>query len=150
MGMHKRIGEIIIAICERLEDAGEAFKAQEITQEVCDRFQAGLSEHDDRNFWTHCGHQEVRDQVRAVIGKRYKNTGQPADEQLVLPGFRHLQKHYLVERGGDEVAVPIDTMTDEELDAKSELYRSMGLACFQHADEIQRYKSRRSMLQAAE
>ncbi len=51
--------------------------------------------------------------------------------------------YYVVERDGEEVGYPVHDCTDEELEAKRLQYRTMGFACFAHADEIERYQRSR-------
>jgi hypothetical protein len=69
-------------------------------------------------------------------------------QQLVMPGFERLQTHYLVERDKERVAVRIDHLTDDEIEAKACEQETMGRACFQHADELRRYRDLRSTTQA--
>lgn len=64
-----------------------------------------------------------------------------------MPGFERLQTHYLVERDEERVAVRIDHLTDEEIEAKAKEQETMGRACFQHADELRRYGDLRSSKQ---
>jgi len=94
---------------------------------------------EDRDFYVLCGREHARYAVRKVL-RNLKMEEDDADPSLLLPGFEHLCKRYLVERGGDQVIIPIDQLTSTELEAKAEEYRRMGHGCFKHADELIRYK----------
>ena len=45
--------------------------------------------------------------------------------------------------------IHIQDMTDAQLQAKADEYRAMGAGCFQHADEIDRYRAQASRENAA-
>ena len=49
----------------------------------------------------------------------------------------------------EQVAIRIQDMTDAQLQAKADEYRAMGAGCFQHADEIDRYRAQASRENAA-
>jgi hypothetical protein len=56
------------------------------------------------------------------------------------PGFRHLRRVYYVRRN----TVPLDQLTDAEIAAKCQTYRKAAAAYLEHADELERYASRRA------
>jgi len=85
----------------------------------------------------------VRNEVRKQINKIKSIDDSDAPEQLVMPGCNHLQKYYACERDDERCAVRVDMMTDDELQQKAAEYRAMGRACFDHADEIERYLAER-------
>ena len=58
---------------------------------------------------------------------------------MLLPGFKHLQRGYPVERDGELIIVPIALMTSIERRARAEQYRKMAVGCEEHADELDRY-----------
>ena len=130
----------INARINNLIESGEPLRAQWIAHEVCEEHTEGLAENDHADFWRHGGYKACREEVRRCIGKRVGDKPKARDNQLKLPGFDHLQEYYLVERGGDEIGVPVDGMTDDEIDAKAHLYRQMGMGCFAHANELDRFK----------
>lgn len=133
------IGDVLDALAAK----GERWHAQWITHAICDQHAAGLVEGDDADFWKYTGYQTVRTHVRKVISDRAGDGADRASrqQQIALPGFErdHIQDYYLVNREGDDVAVPIVSLTDAEIEAKASLYRSMGRACFAHADELDRF-----------
>lgn len=61
-----------------------------------------------------------------------------------MDGFEHLQDYYVVKRNGEWVGVPLEDMTDEELDQKAHHHEAMGNSLANHADELLRYQSLRS------
>ena len=108
--------------------------------------QAVMSKHsdvdgDDCDFYQCCARAEVRTQVRKRLSKYKADTDMAVDRQIVLEGFERLQKRYLVSENGEQVAIRIQDMTDAQLQAKADEYRAMGAGCFQHADEIDRYRA---------
>jgi hypothetical protein len=71
------------------------------------------------------------------------------DPQLVLPGYEYLQRAYSVSRGGENVIVPIDHLTDAEIDARADELDAMATGAAKHAEELRKYKRRRRRLTAA-
>lgn len=114
-----------------------------ITQAVMNRHPDVDGE--DADFYQCCSRAEVRNQVRRRLN-RYKATAEiEADPQTTLEGFERLQKRYLVAEKGEQVAVRIQLMTEQQLLEKAAELRSMGAGCYQHADEIDRYLSSRNV-----
>lgn len=103
--------------------------------------QAVMNDHskitgEDAAFYRFCSRQLVRDEVRLAINK--SQSTQPV-QQLTLPGMKHLQHYYVVERKGEQVAVRLDRLTDEEIERKAHDYDRLARACSEHADELRRY-----------
>lgn len=92
----------------------------------------------DLDFHFICAHGHVRSIVRRVA-QEYKETNPVADSQRVLPGFRHFQKGYLVERDGSSVVLSIELMSRDEFLSKAADLRKMAQGCVEHAVEIERY-----------
>lgn len=90
----------------------------------------------DAAFYQFCSRQLVRDEVRLAINKSQSTV--PA-KQLTLPGMQHLQHYYVVERKGEQVAVRLDRLTNEEIERKAHDYDRLARACSEHADELRRY-----------
>lgn len=100
-------------------------------------------EGEDKDFYLLCAWGHVRVVVRQVL-RRYK--GEPEvelDQQIVMPGFKRLQRGYLVERGKESMLVPTDQLKNEELDAKAKEYDQMAEGCRLHALELRRYMMQR-------
>ena len=116
--------------------------------------QAVMSRHsdldgEDSDFYQCCTRAEVRSQVRKRLNQYKASADTGVDRQIVLEGFERLQKRYLIPENGEQVAIRIQDMTDAQLQAKADEYRAMGAGCFQHADEIDRYRAQASRENAA-
>jgi hypothetical protein len=113
--------------------------AKWIVHEICAAHNDGLAENEHRDFWNHAGYAHCRREVTACINRRAGDKAERDDEQMILPGYQHLHAYYVVRRDGDDVGVPVASMTDEEREAKASLYRAMGAACYAHADELEKF-----------
>ena len=127
-------------------DADKVLNADWITSEICLDHKEGLAENEEAEFWEHGATRQVRNEVRRRINKMRGDRADRDPRQAHLPGFAHLQSHYMIERRGDEVGVPIFELTDAEVDAKAQLYRTMGASCYEHADELERFKDWRRQI----
>ncbi len=63
-----------------------------------------------------------------------------APEELLLPGFKRLQRRYVLQRDSQSCIIGIDYMTPEELDAKEKEHRQMAIGHIQHAEEIHSFR----------
>lgn len=98
---------------------------------------------EDAEFYVLCGWAHVKTAVRAVVRSFKPEPEDVPDAQIVLPGFERLQTKYHCERNGKSWLVPIDELTDEEIDAKAHEYETMAEGCRLHAAELRRYKNQR-------
>lgn len=106
---------------------------------------------DVSDFHRICSYGHVRFLIRSEIqrGKRKEDDTGDDEDQLILPGFVHVQRQYLIPRemgDGDEkqiVPVPIEQMTGDEILAKVGELRAMASGCEQHANELLRYYEQR-------
>lgn len=109
-----------------------------IAHSVCLQHEAALIEGADKLFWLHAGHlvarKAVLERVRQVAGVSVEQGAQPR-----LPGFDHLQTHYIVTRDGDEIAVPTDLLSDGELRGIATRIDAMAETCKAHAREVRRF-----------
>lgn len=96
----------------------------------------------DADFYLRCALEHVRDTVGNVIGK-FKDAIAIINPQIVLDGFEHLQKAYLIERDSDSAIVPIDDCTLEEINAKIAEYEQMAAGCMAHAKELRTYRKQK-------
>jgi len=114
--------------------------------------QAILASHEEVGLsdFSVCARMEfVADEVGRCV-RRFKEPTPDELEELTLPGFKHLQRAYKFERGGQTTIIPIEAMTDEELEAKADEHDKMARGHLGHAREIRRYlKARKSMRGAA-
>lgn len=141
--------DLFVEVCKIIDDTvdkGQQTQASWIATSVITKHPEITG--NDSDFYTLCAREHVRDTVRSAL-RRYKPQAGDSDPNLVLPGFKRLLKAYPIEREGDQVIVPIDQLSDPELDAKINELRAMGEGCFEHADELTRYKGQRKTPTAA-
>ena len=99
-------------------------------------------EGNDLPFYMTCTRQTVSEMVKGCVQKY--NKADNKDSQIVLPGFEHLQVAYPVEREGKQVLVPVNNLSDAELEQRAKEYDTMARSCRLHAREIRDYlKARR-------
>lgn len=140
-------------VLERLRARGEVLQPQWITQEICQRHRSGLASTADAEyhiaFWEFSGYTLTRKLTTRCINDLDDAADQRAAKPL-LPGFEFLQRHYVINRDGVDVGVPIEESTDAELLAKAALYRAQSTRLLAHADELDRYvELRRARRQAS-
>lgn len=122
-------------------DAGVITRVEWLTTEYLDS--KGDLAGGDVPFYRACARAHVNEIVRRVVGK-YDARPMKADEQLILPGFTHLQKSYTIHRDGVNLLVPVDLLLPEELLARADEYEAMADGCKAHAIEIRKFiRSRR-------
>jgi hypothetical protein len=97
----------------------------------------------DRDFNIFCRRVAVSRAVREVLRDLKLAAEDPesvaGSGTLPLPGYKHLQQGYPIERDGEFVIVPITLLSRQERLQRAELYRKMALGCQEHADELERY-----------
>lgn len=144
MSYATRLNAEINTLLDALADEGREWRATWIAHEICNQHAGALTDNEDANFWRHCGYSDCRREVTRCINRR---AGDRADRdeggQYTLPGYKHLQSYYVVERDGEEVGVSVHELTDGEIVEKQRTYRAMGAACFAHADELDRFQRTR-------
>ena len=140
MSYHDKLTDEINRILDDLTSRGETWDAKWIAHAVCNGHSDGLTDAPDADFWRWCGYKECREQVRRCINHRAGDKPTADPRQLRLPGYEHLQAYYVVNRDGADVGVPVTHLTDLEIEAKAGMYRTMGAACYAHADELDRYR----------
>lgn len=126
-------------------DSGVILRAEWVTTEILGS--KAEPECADADFYLLCARAHLSEVVKRCIGK-YR-AAPVSDEQLVLPGFEHLQRGYQVEREGVRLLVPTDLLTDAEIDARADEYEAMAAGCRAHARELREFKGRRAMAQGA-
>ena len=112
-----------------------------VTQEIMNQHQDFVG--NDADFYQCVGRESIRDQVRKQIN-RFRVTPEKAkniDRQLVLPGYQYLQQAYLIETGGEQIAIPLERLDCFQRKSKITELRAMGDGCYQHADELERYNA---------
>ena len=97
----------------------------------------------DADWYEFCAYGYIRGAVRKIINATKAISGNETDEQLLLPGFKRLQKFYALEREEKPIFVPIAQMSDQEIEEKILEYEAMAVGCKEHARELRRYLSER-------
>lgn len=95
----------------------------------------------DTEFYRVCAYTHVKDVVKRCVGKY--DAKPVSDQQLTLDGFEHLQVAYTVERNAQIVLVPVNQLTDAEIEARAQEYERMAISCRAHARELRSYKAAR-------
>ena len=136
--LRRKIRAIIEKALENDRDVVAAWVAHQVIREHQN------IDGDDKDFWLTVGSREIRSAVqKAVSAYKIKPDADEPDAQLLMPGFRHLQRAYLVGRQGEQTVVRIERMADHELVAKAGELHVMAAGCVEHASEITRYLANR-------
>lgn len=107
-----------------------------------------LPEFPDSEWYRKRAYGDVREAVRRVSNEMKLAVEGPSD-QLSLPGFTLVQCAYSVMRKGEQVIVPVQQLSDEEIDGKIAELERMASGCKQHAAELLRFKAERKRMPAA-
>lgn len=88
--------------------------------------------------WAYLGLRKI---VRDTVNQRQREDRHmdPAQHLTADLEFEHLQDYYTVKRQDDQVYVPLEAMTDEEIKEKAEEKYKMARANQDHADELMEY-----------
>jgi len=103
----------------------------------------------DADFYVACGVDFIKDTVKRCIGQYQPKASAATDAQIVMDGFDHMQKAYSILRDGETVLVPVDMLTDEEIEAREAELEAMARGCIAHAKELRRYRLNRASAQTA-
>lgn len=139
----------IRAVVDARIQCKEVIQPDWITQEIINHHPA--IDGDDSDFYFCVGRETIRDQVRKQIN-RFKLTPEKASlasRQQVLPGYEYLQEFYLLESGGEQIAIPLVRMSTRQRKSKIKELRAMGDGCHLHADELERYDEEHPNTEAA-
>lgn len=146
MSFRDQVRREITAKVDDLAAAAKALHPAWITHDICVGHLGGLGEGDDADFWRNAGYIAVRAEVGQYLRKYYSADKSPDDDdegQRRLPGFEYVQTHYIVERDGDELAVPTTDLNDDEIGRITARLRATGAALFAHADDLERFQRSR-------
>lgn len=102
---------------------------------------------DDAPFYRDCTFKEVVRLVKRAMGK-YDDATDTTPEQLLFPGFKHLVRAYPVERNGDRLLVPLQFLTDDEIEARAAELDKMAMGCRAHARELREFAMARPAVAA--
>lgn len=152
MSNPERFANEIAAKVAAWDAAGKELHPQWITHEICEAHKEGIAKAgDDADFYRHFAYKACRKDVGAFITKNYGDElkESAAEREPPFPNFPRIQRRYVVNRNGDDVAVLAIDMTDDELDAKELFLTRRSAADIEHADEIRRFKHWRKTLKKA-
>ena len=144
---HDRLAREISGQLDDLAKSSTPWIASWVANAICNDHRNALPDTDGSEFWLWNAYRNVRDMVRKQINSRAGDEAERGDKhQFTLRGFDRdqLQDYYMVDRDGEEIGVPVMDLTDAEVDGKANMYMSMGVACFAHARELQRFKEWRT------
>lgn len=135
----------IATIVQKWIDEGREIVPAFVTQEIIKSHEHGLARNNEHTeFWKHYAYKGHRKDVGSYIAKNFgDDESEEKEHQHVLPGFEHVQRHYVINRGGGPVMVPVGQMTDAEIRARVQLLRRRGAGCMAHADELERFMNLR-------
>ena len=101
---------------------------------------------DGSGFYTLCAKEHVYRVVKACVDKYSK--GHDVQEQMTMEGFEYLQKAYTAERNSERQLIPIDMLTDRELEDRELEFMKQAGGLQKHAKELNRYRLRRNLAKA--
>lgn len=138
-----RVKAEINAAIDRMKLAGLPIEARWIAHEIAGTMNSAISgDGDEADTLRHALYRYLRDLTNKVFKERFADDSDGEPKQLVFPGFarEHVRDYYLIKRGGTEVAVQVDLMTDDEIDAYRERLYAHARTEIAHADELARFK----------
>ena len=104
----------------------------------------------DSEWYSLCAYEHVRDTVREVLRGRKADEGAPEPSQAELfPGYERLQRSYTLSRDKEQIVVPLEKMTDSEIDEKASELTAMATGAMAHARELRAYREARAAVIAA-
>lgn len=118
--------------------AGISIRVEWFTQEILTM--KSEIEGDDADFYVACAVDFIKDTVKRTVGEYAPKASSVTDRQIVMDGFDHMQKAYTVTRDGEQVLVPIQLLTDDEIEARALEYEAMARGCVAHAKELRAYR----------
>lgn len=124
-------------------DAGVIIRVDWFTTEIL--AMKDKIEGDDADFYIACGVDSIKDIVKRCIGDYKPKAELVTDAQIVMDGFDHMQKAYTVNRDGEQVLVPVDMLTAEEIEARARELEAMAKGCVAHARELRAYAAERAV-----
>lgn len=97
-----------------------------------------------KGFYALCAREFVYRVVKKAVDKYESESSAEDGAQKNLEGFDYLQVAYTVARDDVRVLVPIDLITDEELEKRAEEYDRQAIGMQGHAQEIRNYIAARN------
>ena len=135
-------GEIRKLVSDKVE-AGLVVRVEWLTTEILST--KSDIQGDDADFYVACGVDFIKDTVKRCIGHYQPRPASEPDRQIVMDGFDHMQKAYTVERESETVLVPVDMLSDDEIEARALELEAMARGCIAHAKELRAYRRGRGV-----
>ena len=123
-------------------DAGEIIRVDWFTTEILSM--KDKIEGDDADFYIACGVDFIKESVKRCIGDYKPKAALITDAQIVMDGFDHMQKAYTFDRDGEQVLVPVDMLTSDEIESRARELEAMAKGCIAHARELRAYAASRA------
>lgn len=123
-------------------DAGVAIRVEWFTQEIL-HMKSNI-DGDDADFYVACAVDFIKETVKRCVGAYATKASAVSDPQIVMDGFDYMQKAYTVQRDGELLLVPVQCLSDEELEARAMEYEAMARGCLAHAKELRAYRRSRA------
>ena len=100
---------------------------------------------EDSEWYKRSTRANVWDAVNAYVRSvKASETDTESMEQMELfPGYERLQRAYAVERNGISTIVPVESLSDEEIDTKADSMDRMAEGLRLHAADLRRFKESR-------
>lgn len=99
---------------------------------------------DDADFYIACGVDFIKDTVKRVVGDYRPKASAVTDAQIVMDGFDHMQRAYTVTRDDEIVLVPVNLLSDDEIETRALELEGMARGCIAHARELRAFKAERA------
>lgn len=107
----------------------------------------------DAHYYISHASKDICAEIRRCIN-RYNDVEPSGEAQLVMDGYENLRVAYSVNRDGEQALVPVELMTDEEIEDRARHFDTMAKTCRVHARELRLYRRHRKsshvMQEAAE
>ena len=152
MGFREQVRQEISEQVARLAADKKHLVPGWIAHAVCLAHVSGLNRFSqDSQFWEQGCYHVVRAETGQYLRRHYSPEAVVEDDggQKTLPGIVHVQTHYIVQRQDEELAVPTEELTDEEIVATISRLRATGMTLLAHADELWRFLARRRLAPVA-
>ena len=117
-------------------DRETIMSAESVTLQICEthipEFVRG------RSYVEHCAWIATRKIVGDYMARKFKDEDGNI-QQMRLPGFAYVQRAYVVEANGDQVAIPTRKLTAEQVVSIISRLRQEGKQKLAHAHELSQY-----------
>jgi hypothetical protein len=135
----KQVRAMVRKLVKDTADSGAIGHVTFFTAQALSSF--GEIEGEGADFYTICAQITVTQIVKDAVGKYDK----PESDTPILAGFTHLRIAYPVHRNGEHLLVPVDKLTDQEIDLRCSQYQEAADGYIAHIEEFQTFKRARAI-----